>query len=99
MKKKELKARIKELEIENTILHTQLKAVSYPVYIYLYRYLPYNPYWYDYTYPMDWRVEPSTTWTISGGSTSTQPPILYDTTAIDYSVNNTDGTGYMVMQS
>lgn len=70
MSKKQLKKRIKELEAENLMLRT-MAAISYPVYIYLYRDIPYNPYWQPYRLPTPgWYVDyanPQVTW-ISGGT-------------------------------
>jgi len=73
MKKKELKQRIKELEAENLLLRTMAMQ---PIYIYLYRQLPYNPWW-EYFLPQPYRLlqpigpvtyEPNTTWGKSGGT-------------------------------
>ncbi|KKK58328.1 hypothetical protein LCGC14_3045520 [marine sediment metagenome] len=65
MSKKQLKRRIRELEAENETL--RLLAVStYPIYIYLYRDIPYNPYLLPYRFQpapiYDW----SPTWVGAG---------------------------------
>ena len=63
MSKKKLKKRIQELEAENLLLRTMQWN---PIYIYLYRDMPYNPYWipyqpYRYLPTPGWEIEPSRT--------------------------------------
>ena len=95
--KKELQKRIEELELKVAILEATQIAM-YPVYVYLYRDVPYNPYWQPYRYVPDWTWRDPITWlqvTCIGGTTEILGDWkVYGTTQPAISAGGTSVTSY-----